>query len=201
MKCHEWIGSISWNFISLCLHLCSSAVVFMAQSFTAEWTGNSLVCLCCGSRSSLCRGQTGRGFNGVLPTQACFCTLDKALSVCLTQPALVPLHIAQVIAFIIVQPRQGFQKAIRGRGIPEEGGRQRFSLAWETIQSLATSSLRFIWPRLLSHMTTTCEFINQNNKYYSLTKKPTSPLVTLQKDARLIPHQLRTREYKHSKLH
>lgn len=26
MKCHEWIGSISWNFISLCLHLCSSAV-------------------------------------------------------------------------------------------------------------------------------------------------------------------------------
>lgn len=84
------------------------------------------------------------GFNGVLPMQACSCAPDKVLSVQLTRPALVPRHIAQVIAFIIVQPRQVFQEAIRGRGIPEEEGQQRLSLARETIQSLAASSLGFI---------------------------------------------------------
>lgn len=129
---------ISSAFASVCVAL---LCVVMAQSFTAEWTRNSLVCLCCGSRSSLCRGQTRRGFNGVLPTQACSCTLDEALSVRFALPVLVPRHIAQVIAFIIVQPRQVFQKWIRGRGFPEEGGQQCLSLAWETIQSLATSSL------------------------------------------------------------
>lgn len=82
------------------------------------------MCLCCESRSSLCRGQPGRGFNGVLPTHACSSALDKELSVWLTRPELVPQHIAQVIVFIIVQLRQVFQKAIRGRGVPEEGGQQ-----------------------------------------------------------------------------
>lgn len=150
--------------------------VVMAPSFTAEWTGNSLVCFVLWKQvQPLQRSDRewgGGWFNGVLPTQAC---CWEALSVRLTRPAPAPRHIAQVIALIIVQPRQLFSESDTGaRRFREERREDSSITVWarETIQSLATSSLE-----LMGHVTATCKVINQNNKYCILTKVPTAPFV------------------------
>lgn len=166
MKFHQPLAT----FVSLCCVL-SWRPPLLPNELETPWC-----VLCCGSRSSLCRGQTecgGGRFNGVLPTQAC---CWEALSVWLTRPAPAPRHIAQVIALIIVQPRQLFSESDTGaRRFREERREDSSITVWarETIQSLATSSLE-----LMSRVTATCKVINQNNKYCILTKGPTAPFVS-----------------------
>lgn len=147
MKCHEWIGSISWNFISLCLHLCSSAVCCRGAVLYCRMNWKPPGVFVLWEQVQPLQRSDREGFNGVLPTRACSCAPDKVLSVQLTRPALVPRHIAQVIAFIIVQPR-GFSGsdtgARRSRGgrtaAPQSGPRDnpefgnfqsRFWVTWQ----------------------------------------------------------------------